>query len=116
MNRILALAVITVVTAIMGLSMVAPAIADHGLNNNQLCNVAEIFDPNTNSCIPEDSCPNGISFDGGIHCSLDTNRNDNQKVVLCHQPSKSNGDPITIEVSSKAVEKHLAHGDTLGAC
>ena len=115
MNRILAISVIIAVTAIMGLSAVGPAIADHdGILG--ICPGGQIWDPNTFSCIPSDSCPNGISFDQGVHCRLDSNINDDNKVVICHQPYKSNGNPVTIEVSYKAVVKHLAHGDTVGAC
>lgn len=116
MNRTLTIAVITAVTAIMGTSLVAPAIADHGEPIVQLCPIGQVYDPNSVSCIPEDSCPNGLSFEDGKHCRLDSDINDNSKVVLCHQPYKSNGDPLTIEVSYKAVEKHLTHGDTFGAC
>lgn len=115
MNRILALAVITVVTAIMGSSAVLPAIADHdGIIG--ICPGGQIWNPNTFSCITKDNCPNGISFDGAIHCSLDSDITDDKKIVICHQPSKSNSKPVTIEVSSNAVDKHLAHGDTIGAC
>ena len=116
MNKIFTLAVITVVTAIMGTSIVAPALADHGEPIIQLCWIGDIYDPNTLSCIPQDSCPNGISFDDERHCALDSDINDNTKTVLCHQPYKSNGNPVTIEVSNKAVEKHLTHGDTVGPC
>lgn len=117
MNRILTIAVITAVTSIMGTSIVAPAMANHGEPLTTLCPIGQTYDPNSMSCILEEDCPNGLAFDGeGKHCALDSDINDNYKVVLCHQPYKSNGDPLTIEVSSKAVEKHLAHGDTFGAC
>ena len=116
MNRILALSVITVVAAIMGSSIVAPAIADHGEPVITLCRIGEVYDPNTLSCILRENCPNGITTEGERHCLLDWNINDDKKITICHQPSKGNGNPVTIEVSSKAVEKHLAHGDTLGNC
>ena len=118
MNRILAISVITAFAAIMGSSIIAPAIADHGEPIIQLCRIGEIYDPNTISCIPEDSCPNGITRDANYerHCKLDSDINDTSKFVLCHQPYKSNADPVTIEVSWRAVEKHLTHGDTFGAC
>ena len=121
MNRTLTIAVITAVAAIMGSSVVAPAIADHGEPIIQLCPIlpiATIYDPNSLSCIPPKDCPNKVSSDTGAetHCLLDKDINDDKKVTLCHQSSKSNSSPVTIEVSSKAVEKHLAHGDTLGAC
>lgn len=118
MNRTLTIAVITAVTAIMGTSLVAPAMANHGEPIRTLCPIGQIYDPNSLSCIPEDSCPNGIVFDelNGKHCALDSDINDTSKVVLCHQPYKSNADPVTIEVSWRAVEKHITHGDTFGAC
>ena len=93
MNRILAFSVITTVTAIMGSSIVAPAIADHD-GTSGICAFDEIWDPNTISCIPKDSCPNGTTSpditDPSTHCKLDIDINDDKKVVLCHQPSKSN--------------------------
>lgn len=118
MNRTLTIAVITAVTAIMGTSLVAPAIADHGEPIVQLCPIGQLYDPNSLSCVPEDSCPNGIIRDDDYqkHCKLDSDINDNTKFVLCHQPYKSNGSPVTIEVNWKAVEKHLTHGDTFGTC
>lgn len=118
MNRTLTLTVITAITAIMGTSIVAPALADHGEPVLQLCLIGDIYDPNTISCIPEDSCPNGIGRDGEFgerHCLLDWNINDDKKLTICHQ-SKGNSNPVTIEVSANSVEKHLAHGDTLGEC
>ncbi len=118
MNRILAISVITAVAAIMGSSVVAPAIADHGEPIRSLCPIGTIYDPNSLSCIPPKDCPNKVSSDTGAetHCLLDKDINDNQKVTLCHQPSNSKSNSVTIEVSSNAVEKHLAHGDTLGSC
>ncbi len=119
MNRILTFSVITAVAVIMGSSIIAPVLADHD-GNTGICPGGELWDPNTISCVPEDICPNGITISNptspATHCKLDTAINDDKKVVLCHQPSKSNGDPVTIEVSSNAVEKHLAHGDIVGAC
>ncbi len=38
------------------------------------------------------------------------------KVVVCHHPSESPSNKQTIEISKFALETHLAHGDTLGAC
>lgn len=37
-----------------------------------------------------------------------------EKVTLCHKAGSKNAK--TIEVGADAVEEHLAHGDTLGAC
>ena len=93
---------------VMGLGAVAPAIADHG-GLIGVCS-GEIYDPNSGGCIPIGTCPNGV-IDG--HCALDTNINDNQKFVICHQPTKAN---VTIEVSENAVTKHIAHGDFMGEC
>jgi hypothetical protein len=36
--------------------------------------------------------------------------------VICHRDNGNNGGSQTIEVGGSAVEAHLAHGDTLGAC
>ncbi len=119
MNRILTLSVITVVTAMMGTSIVAPAIADHGEVDQPIaCQVGQIYDPNSLTCVLPENCPNGVvkKSDGLIHCLLDSDINDDKKVTLCHQPSNSKSNSVTIEVSSNAVEKHLAHGDTLGSC
>lgn len=115
----MALPVITLIAVIMGFSVVAPAIADHGEVDQPIaCQVGQIYDPNSITCVLPENCPNGVTkkSEGNIHCLLDSDINDNYKVVLCHQPYKSNGDPVTIEVNSKAVEKHLTHGDTFGAC
>ncbi|PWB39089.1 MAG: hypothetical protein C3F02_00515 [Parcubacteria group bacterium] len=42
--------------------------------------------------------------------------NDNQKVLVCHKPQTSNESEHTIEISSRALAAHLAHGDKQGAC
>jgi len=115
MNKTLAITAITLVAVVMGMSVLTPATADHG-GENFFCPVLNIWDPNSSACIPPENCPNGISTDPVVHCALDTNINDNSKVVMCHQPTNSNGKQVTIEVSENAVDKHLAHGDTLGAC
>ena len=39
-----------------------------------------------------------------------------KKVVICHFTSDNSGDKQTLEISKSALEAHLAHGDTLGAC
>ena len=38
------------------------------------------------------------------------------KVVVCHMPPGNPDNAHTITVGSPAVEAHLKHGDTLGAC
>jgi len=43
----------------------------------------------------------------------DDNETENEKVAMCHHPENV---ASTIEVSSKAVESHLSHGDHLGKC
>ncbi|HEY7381122.1 MAG TPA: hypothetical protein VH572_07930 [Gaiella sp.] len=37
------------------------------------------------------------------------------KVIICHKPFKRHGG-ITIRVSQRALQRHLAHGDRLGKC
>lgn len=40
-----------------------------------------------------------------------------EKVILCHHDQGNSGkDSVTIEVNENAVQAHLDHGDTLGAC
>jgi len=36
--------------------------------------------------------------------------------TICHIPPGSSGNPRTITVSTRALDTHLAHGDSLGAC
>lgn len=38
------------------------------------------------------------------------NKGNNEKVTICHKGR------VTIEVDKSALNTHLAHGDTLGAC
>ncbi len=47
------------------------------------------------------------------------NKNDeenNQKIIICHFSPGNPDNPQTITVSENALDAHLAHGDTLGAC
>ena len=39
-----------------------------------------------------------------------------ERVTLCHKPPDNPENAQTLIVPSTAVEAHLAHGDTLGAC
>jgi hypothetical protein len=40
-----------------------------------------------------------------------------EKVVICHHDQGNSGkDNVTIEVNENAVQAHINHGDTLGAC
>ncbi|QCR21428.1 T9SS type A sorting domain-containing protein [Pontibacter sp. SGAir0037] len=48
-----------------------------------------------------------------VSCS---NNGNNQKVLLCHNPSGKPGKEKTLCVSINAVEEHLAKGATLGSC
>ncbi|MET6991855.1 gliding motility-associated C-terminal domain-containing protein, partial [Sediminicola arcticus] len=52
--------------------------------------------------------------------SVSSNYNGNDKVTLCHREDKSPNNPRNgfhqITVSPAAVQAHLNHGDTLGAC
>jgi hypothetical protein len=38
------------------------------------------------------------------------------KIVICHIPPGNHQNPRTIEISVKALEAHLAHGDFIGSC
>ena len=38
------------------------------------------------------------------------------KITICHVPPGNSDNKQTIEVSEKAVDAHLAHGDRLGPC
>jgi len=40
----------------------------------------------------------------------------NDKIVICHIPPGNNQNPRTIEVSVRALDAHLAHGDFIGSC
>ena len=39
-----------------------------------------------------------------------------EKITICHYPSGNSEKKHTIEISESALEAHLAHGDTEGAC
>ncbi|MDP3997675.1 MAG: carboxypeptidase regulatory-like domain-containing protein [Candidatus Andersenbacteria bacterium] len=39
-----------------------------------------------------------------------------EKYVICHKPPGSPGQQTTIEVGASALDAHLAHGDSVGAC
>ena len=40
-----------------------------------------------------------------------------KKIEICHHPDNANStEDVDISVSFNALEAHLAHGDTLGAC
>jgi len=117
-NKTLTTSTIALVAVVMGMSTIAPAIADHpDPDPFDACRPTfgtttpdPIYDPNSETCVLPEDCPNGVFYD---HCALDTNINDNEKWVICHQPSKAN---VTIEVSENAVTKHIAHGDFIGEC
>ena len=38
------------------------------------------------------------------------------KVTVCHRTHSRSNPKVTITISRKALPKHLAHGDTIGAC
>ncbi len=39
-----------------------------------------------------------------------------KKIIICHYPPENPGNKHSLEISESALETHLAHGDTLGAC
>ena len=43
-------------------------------------------------------------------------RNDNEKVTLCHGTGSSRNPGVTITVSENALDAHKRHGDDLGPC
>lgn len=40
----------------------------------------------------------------------------NQQVTICHRPPGNPGNAQTITVGKPAVNAHLGHGDSVGAC
>ena len=108
MNKIITFSAIALVAVVMVMGAVAPAIAGPPQTPED-CEGMEIFDPNTLECV--DSCPADTPFDKATgQCALDTEINENEKVVICH----IHGQKVTkIEVSVNALDAHLAHGDTI---
>ena len=41
---------------------------------------------------------------------------DDEKVTICHRTGSQKNPFVTITVSRNALDAHLGHGDTLGAC
>src|SRR3989344_4930996 len=39
-----------------------------------------------------------------------------KKIIICHYPPENPSNKHSLEISESALETHLAHGDTLGAC
>ena len=70
MNKILVIPAIALFAVVMGFGVMAPAIADHGGEIGACASEFEIWDPNTETCIPDGTCPFGVSTDGGEHCAL----------------------------------------------
>ncbi len=70
MNKILVIPAIALFAVVMGFGVMAPAIADHGGDIGLCVSEFEIFDPNTGTCIPDGTCPNGVSTEPREHCAL----------------------------------------------
>ncbi len=70
MNKTLVITAIALFPVVMGFGVMAPAIADHGGGIPDCGSASEIFDPNTGTCIPDGTCPNGVSTDPSEHCAL----------------------------------------------
>ncbi len=70
MNKTLTISVIALVAVVMGFGVMAPAIADHGGEIGLCASTNEIYDPNTETCIPDGTCPNGVSTEPVEHCAL----------------------------------------------
>jgi len=70
MNKTLVITAIALFPVVMGFGVMAPAIADHGGGIPDCGSASEIFDPNTGVCIPDGTCPNGVSTDPSEHCAL----------------------------------------------
>ncbi len=45
-----------------------------------------------------------------------TSSSQDEKVTICHIPPGNTDNPHTITISESALDAHLAHGDTIGAC
>lgn len=43
-------------------------------------------------------------------------RDAEKKIIVCHYPPENPSNKHSLEISESALETHLAHGDTLGAC
>ncbi len=60
-----------------------------------------------------------VPTSAGLPLSADSNTGDSntgKKVTLCHKTGSDSNPGVTITVSQNAVDAHLAHGDSLGAC
>ncbi len=81
MTKTIILATIIAVT-ILGLATASIALnytaeADHGGGKDDPCPIFQFFDPNSGECFDNAvDCPNGLAFDGFVHCALDVVDND----------------------------------------
>src|SRR3989344_1586466 len=84
--------------------------------------VTGYYGPLTEKAVKKFQEKEGLSATGKIDDITRKNINEylvegaENKVIVCHHPSENLSNKQTIEISKFALETHLAHGDTLGAC
>jgi len=60
--------------------------------------------------------PPGLTTAPGIQKKVATTTESERKITICHYPPDNPDARHTIEIAESALEAHLAHGDTIGAC
>src|SRR3989344_1525758 len=84
--------------------------------------VTGYYGPLTEKAVKKFQEREGLSATGKIDDITRKNINEylaggtGKKIIICHYPPENSSNKHSLEISESALETHLAHGDTLGAC